>query len=84
MTFKERDPEAVVAFYIALTRERLKRERVEQHLAAVLDLVAERHARKRRAVAVLPDPPIEAPKVDDVARVRARKALRRGGFLVKP
>jgi hypothetical protein len=68
----------------ALAQERIKREMVEKQLAAVLDLVAERHARKRRAAPVLPDPPTEPPKVDDVARLKARKALRRGGFVMKP
>lgn len=78
------DYRAVVDDPAALEHERHAREEAERRLAGVLNLVAERHARKRRE----PPPPVpaaevEKPKIDDTVKAKARKALRRGGFLVK-
>ena len=67
-----------------VARERLAREEAERRLEGVLDLVAERHARKRRpAPAPVPVSEVGEPEVDDTIRARARKALRRGGFALK-
>ena len=68
----------------ALTHERLAREEAERRLDGVLDLVAERHSRKRRPT----PPPVPAaevgkPEIDDTIKAKVRKALRRGGFVVK-